>query len=174
MRSVLRERQRLASGDPQLLLDEIDAVHHLRDRMLDLQPGVHLHEEELVGPVGRDDELDRAGARVAARAGGLDRLGTHRRPHLGVEQRRRCLLDDLLMAALQAALALAEMDDVAVCVGQHLDLDVPRIADEALDQQRVVTERTACFAARRGDRVRQLLDRPRRAACPCRRHRPTA
>ena len=42
----------------------------------------------------------------------------------GVEQRRRRLLDDLLVAALQAALALAEMDHVAVRVGEHLHLDV--------------------------------------------------
>ena len=38
---------------------------HLGDRVLDLQPGVHLHEEELIRPVAADDELHRAGADVA-------------------------------------------------------------------------------------------------------------
>ena len=43
----LAEREPLARRDPQLLLDEVDAVDELGDRVLDLQPGVHLEEEEL-------------------------------------------------------------------------------------------------------------------------------
>ena len=46
---VLRDGQRLTGGDPQLPLDEIQPGDQLGDRVLDLQPGVHLHEEELVG-----------------------------------------------------------------------------------------------------------------------------
>ena len=34
---VLRERQRLAGGDAELPLDEVDARHHLGHRVLDLQ-----------------------------------------------------------------------------------------------------------------------------------------
>ena len=44
---VLGERERLAGGDPQLLLDEVEAVDELGDRVLDLQARVHLEEEEL-------------------------------------------------------------------------------------------------------------------------------
>jgi hypothetical protein len=58
----------------------------------------------------------------------------------GVEERRRRLLDHLLVAALDRALALAEVDDVAVLVGQHLDLDVARLLDELLDEHAVVAE----------------------------------
>ena len=46
------QRQRLAGGDPQLPFDQVDAGDHLGDRMLDLQPRVHLHEPEAVGPAG--------------------------------------------------------------------------------------------------------------------------
>ena len=46
---VLHERERLARGDAKLLLDEVDAGHELGHGMLDLEPGVHLDEEELVG-----------------------------------------------------------------------------------------------------------------------------
>ena len=72
-----------------------------------------------------DDELDgaRAGVVDAARAcrtAAAPIAGARRR----VEQRRRRLLDDLLVPALQGALALAEVDDVAVRVGEHLHLDV--------------------------------------------------
>ena len=35
---VLRQRQRLARGDAQLLADHIHAGHHLGDRTLDLNP----------------------------------------------------------------------------------------------------------------------------------------
>ena len=50
---LLSQRQRLAGGDAQLLLDEVDAVDQLGHRMLDLQPRVHLEEEELAGVAGR-------------------------------------------------------------------------------------------------------------------------
>ncbi len=49
------------------------------------------------------------------------------------------------MTPLQAALSLAEVDDVAVGVGEHLHLDVPRAFDQSLDQQRAVAERTLCL-----------------------------
>ena len=60
---LLRERERLARGDAQLLLDEVDAGDELGHRVLDLQAGVHLDEEELVGRGIRHQELDRAAPR---------------------------------------------------------------------------------------------------------------
>ena len=47
--SRLRQRQRLARGHAQLPLHQVEAGDHLGDRMLDLQPGVHLHEPDAVG-----------------------------------------------------------------------------------------------------------------------------
>ena len=55
---VLGERQRLAGRDPDLLGDEVEPGHHLGDRVLDLEPGVHLEEEEVAVLV---EELDGAG-----------------------------------------------------------------------------------------------------------------
>ena len=43
------------------------------------------------------------------------------------------LLDELLVAALDRAVALAEVDDVAVAVGEDLDLDVARVGQVALE-----------------------------------------
>jgi hypothetical protein len=43
----LAERERRAPGNPNLFNDEIEPGNHLRDRMLDLQPRVHLDEVEL-------------------------------------------------------------------------------------------------------------------------------
>ena len=52
------------------------------------------------------------------------------------------------MAPLDRALALAERDDLALPVGQQLDLDVPRPLDVALAEDGVVAERGFRLAAR--------------------------
>ena len=43
------EARVLAGGDQQLRPHQVDAQHGLGDRMLHLQPGIHLQEEELGG-----------------------------------------------------------------------------------------------------------------------------
>ena len=57
---ALLERELLAGGDADHLLDQIDAGDELGHRMLDLQPRVHFQEVETAILAG--DELDRAGA----------------------------------------------------------------------------------------------------------------
>ena len=63
-----------------------------------------------------------------------------------VDDGRRRLLDDLLVAALDRALAFAEVHDGAVCVADDLDLDVARVVDVALEEHRVVAEGGARLA----------------------------
>ena len=77
------------------------------------------------------------------------------------------------MAPLDRALALEEVDDVAVGVGEDLHFDVARPLDEPLDVQRAVAERRGGLAPRGLHRVGDLVARAHRAACPCRRRRPT-
>ena len=91
----------------------------------------------------------------------------------GVSAGRRAFLDDLLMAALHRALALEQVHDVAVVVGEDLDLDVARALDQALDVQRAVAERRRRFAPRGLNRSAIASAGARRRACPCRRRRPT-
>ena len=57
----------------------------------------------------------------------LERLGNVF-ADLGRHLQRGRLFNQLLMAALDGALTLAQGDDVAVLVGQDLELDVPRAA----------------------------------------------
>ncbi len=106
--------------------------------MLDLQPGVHFKKIEIA--VAVDDELDRAGRAIADRARQCHGLRSHRGARLGIDERARRLLDDLLVAALDRAFALAEMHDVAVRVAEHLDLDVARLLDVFLDKDPVVAK----------------------------------
>ena len=82
--------------------------------MLHLQTGVHLHEVELVRTVRRNDELHGAGTDVVDATGGVASGRTDPGAGLGVQQRRGRLLDDLLVAALQAALPLTEVQHAAV------------------------------------------------------------
>ena len=125
--------------------------------MLDLEAGVHL--EEVEGAVLPGDELDRAGGIVVHRLGERDRLLAHLAPRRLVEQRRRRFLDDLLVAALDRAFALAEIDDVAVLVAEHLDLDMARIDDEFLDEDAVVAEGGRGFRLRPRKAFRHLAGR---------------
>ena len=118
---VLGEAEGLARRHPQLPLDQVEAGDQLGDGVLDLEAGVHLEEEELAVLV---EELDRAGVDVAARLGHLHRGLAHGPADLVGEVRGGALLDQLLVAALARAVALAEPQGVAVGVGEDLHLDV--------------------------------------------------
>ena len=78
------------------------------------------------------------------------------------------------MAALDRAVALAEVDARAVAIEQDLDLDVARAVDEALEDEPVVAEGGGRLAPGRGDRVGERLGARGPCACPCRRRRPPA
>ena len=60
--------QATAGRDVELQLDEVESGRELRDRMLHLEPGVHLEERELL-LLRLVEELDRAGVRVAGERG---------------------------------------------------------------------------------------------------------
>src|SRR6202035_4115994 len=67
--------------------------------------------------------------------------GGQRVPQIVVDRRRRALLHDLLVAALDGALALEQVDHVAERVAEDLDLDVPGVGDEPLKEHGAVAER---------------------------------
>ena len=129
-----------ALGDPHLLLDEVEAGEQLGDRVLDLEPGVHLQEPEPPGGLVVE-ELHRAGADVADRPGRRPGRGVQRGPGLLVEPRGGRLLDDLLVPALHRAVPVPDHLDGAVRVTEHLHLDVPPRLDVRLAEHRRVAER---------------------------------
>ena len=88
------------------------------------------------------------------------RLPQHRRDFVraaGRHRRRGRFLHQLLMPALDAALALAQDLHIAVLVRQHLKFDVPRRADELLQVDVGGTERAARFVLRLREQRRQVL-----------------
>jgi hypothetical protein len=126
--------------------------------VLHLEAGVHLQEVEVAVLVHQ--ELDGPGADVADGASRGDRHLAHAGAHRLVDHRRGGLLDDLLVAALHRAVALAEVDGVPLGVGEDLHLDVARPDHRLLEVDRVVAEGRLRLAARAlvgGDELRLAL-----------------
>ncbi len=158
---LLAERQPLAARHPQLPFDQVEAGDGLGHGMLDLQARVHL--EEVEGAVTAQQEFDRACAAITDRLGGGDCGRAHVVAQIGVDRGRGGFLDHLLVAALHRTIALAEMDDVAVIVGEHLNLDVARIDHGFFQDQLARTEGALGLGARRADRLAKIavaLDQP--------------
>src|SRR5579883_115673 len=151
---ALLQRQLLAGRDEDLLAHQIDAGDQLGHRMLDLQARVHLHEEEFAVLI---EELHRAGALVAELADGLGRKPADLGAGLRIEHRAGAFLDQLLMAPLNRAVALAQMNRAALAVAQQLDLHMARLFEIALDIDGIVAEIRAGFALSQLQRFRQLL-----------------
>jgi hypothetical protein len=100
--------------------------------VLHLEARVHLQEVE--GAVLAHHELHRARVRVAGRFRERDRGVSDPRARLLVDDRRGRLLDQLLVPALDRAVALAEEPDVAALVGEDLRLHVVGVLDVALHE----------------------------------------
>ncbi len=123
--------------------------------MLHLEAGVHLQEVRLALLVHQ--ELQRAQAGVA---GGVGRPQRHLAELLAqprVYGRGRRLLDHLLMAALDGALALPQGCDVPPHIADDLELDVAHWLQELLQVQRPVPKGRGRLLAGRVQRRRQLL-----------------
>ena len=118
----LRTAQGIPGGDQQLGADDIHAGDHLRDGMLHLNAGVHLNEVVVPGFVHQ--KLHRTGADIVDGLGDLHRVTAQRLHRLLGYRPRGGELHHLLIPALERAVPLAQMVDVAVLIGQDLHLDV--------------------------------------------------
>ena len=129
---ILFQGQFLPGCKGQLQFDKIDAGHRLGYRMLDLQAWIDL---EKIPVEASNQELDRADTAVSCTftqcAGG----GRYGLAHAGFEIRCRCLLDDFLVAPLQRALALEQMNHPAAAVAGDLHLYVTSLVEIALDHK---------------------------------------
>src|SRR5215210_5646096 len=136
---LLADRESLAPRDPELLFHQIHAGYGFRDRVLHLYPRVHL--DKVKGAFFVHQELHRPGVRVLRGLGESDGGGGHLLARLLVYAGRRGFFYELLAAALDGALPLEEVDDVAFAVPHHLHLDVARLGEELLKVHRPLPER---------------------------------
>src|SRR5690606_24764892 len=151
---LLLHRQRQARGDADLLADDVDAGDFLGDGVLHLHAGVHLHEVHFA--IG-EQELHGAGILIPHRPGGPHRQLADVGSLLGGDLRAGGDLDQLLVAALDRAVAFEQVHGVAEAVGQDLRLDVLRIDDALLQENLRVTERLGGLGDNPGPGVLQLV-----------------
>jgi methylmalonyl-CoA mutase N-terminal domain/subunit len=143
-------------GDPQLGLREVDPGDEFGDGVLHLEAGVHLQEVEGL-EVLVEQELAGPGVGVAHLLGDADRRLAHRGAELLGDPGCRRLLDQLLVAALQGAVPLPEVDRGAVEVGQHLDLHVAGPLEVPLQVALAPAEGRLRLAAGRDERLAHLV-----------------
>ena len=157
-----------ALGHLDLRLDDVEPGDDLGHRVLDLDARVDLDEVEGAG-IGIHQELDRAGADIGGGAADLERRLAHLGPLGVVEIGGRRALDHLLVPALDRAVALEQMHEVAVAVAQQLDLDVARALHQLLEIDLVLAERGLGLAP--GARSPRRAGAPRRRSGACRARR---
>ena len=134
---------------------QVDAGGNLGDGVLHLNAGIHL--DKVVVVVLVHQELHRSHADVANLLGKLYRLvaqllqGRLRHGEGGGE------FHHLLVAALEGAVTLIEMDDVAVAVCQNLHLDVLGLHQEFLHEDGRIAEGLAGLLGNQLEGLAHLL-----------------
>ena len=118
--------ERMALGDEDLRLDDVDVRDGLGDRVLDLDARVDFDEVEVFLILVRE-ELDGAGIDVVDVLHDLQGRCADVLAKLLRQRPGRCHLDDLLVAALDGAVTLIEVDDIAVLIAHDLHFDVLRV-----------------------------------------------
>ena len=125
-------------------LHQVKAGDQLCHRMLDLKAGVDFEEVERLA---FEQELDRAGTDVADVVRQRQRPVVQPLTDIVGDARGGRFLDELLVASLDRALAITEMDHVAVTVGDHLDLHMTRPGQVLLHVHAAVAEGRQAYLA---------------------------
>ncbi|KAH3678079.1 hypothetical protein OGATHE_000734 [Ogataea polymorpha] len=126
-------------------INQIDAIHHFCNSVLDLQPGVNLQKVEVAGRVVHQ-KLDCAGRLV------LDGRGqtfccqaqTFAQVMLATKirhKRRGTLFNDFLVSSLDRALSFSVGDHITQTVTKHLDFDVATFLDVLFDKNTGIGEK---------------------------------
>ena len=152
---VLRDRQRLSHRHQKLQMNKIKPRHHLCHRMLYLQPRIHLKKIKVLLRVHK--ELDSPRIHIPRRQRQPHRRLTHPPPQVLTDDRRRCLLNHLLMTPLHRTFALAQIHAVPIIVRHQLDLNVPRPLDQLLQIDLTRSKAPLRLTTRRRKRRSKLL-----------------
>src|SRR5690554_1170909 len=135
---TLRDAQRFTLRDFELQGDKIKPGNFLGHRMLDLKSGIHFKEVKAAGLV--EQKLHRPRAAIIYRAGCFHCRYTHFGAKLRCHDGAGRFLYHLLMAALDRAIPLAQMDGMAVAICKNLNLDMARFDDRFFKDQLAITK----------------------------------
>ena len=130
--------QRRSRRDLQLRPDNVDIRDFLGDRVLDLHARVHFDEH--VVAVFINKEFDGSRAAVVDMPREVHRVGADGLALFGRQARRGRELHNFLVATLHGAVALKEVDDVALSVGEDLHLDVLRVDHRLFEENGGIAE----------------------------------
>ena len=130
--------QRESTRNHQLPLHEVIASNHLGDGMLNLKPGVHLHEKMLIR-IQVEDELHCPGVVVSDSFGSIDSrtadILADEVWYIG-----RSFFYNLLMSSLDWAISFKQMDVVSMGIAEDLNFDVPRPRDVLFNKHSIIFE----------------------------------
>lgn len=130
--------QARASRNLDLGSNNINSSNLLSDRVLDLDTGVDF--DKVVAVLLVNQELGSTSVPVLDGARHADRIGENARADIGGEVLCGSNFDNLLVATLDGAVTLVQVDDVAKVVTEELDLNVLWPVEEALDKDGAVAE----------------------------------
>ena len=143
--------------------------------MFHLDARVHLQKEILVP---RDQKFDRAQAAIIERFAQAHRVMRDLVKKRARQAPSRGLFDDLLVAALKRAVALEQVQHMALAVARDLHLDMACLGQEAFQQKALGAKGGLCFAQRaldvlhkRGFNRHEPLPAPAAAADRLEQHR---
>ena len=161
MRRETEFGQQAAPGQFKLEVDEVDAEDLLGHRVLDLQARVCLDEEEprfrTLSVAGLDQELEGAEVAVGRCGSEGERCITDRVAQRRWQAGRGRDLDQLLVAPLEAAVPVAEVDDGSALVAGDLDLHMADRCEQLLDEDAIVVECGSGFGNRPAVRILEFV-----------------
>ena len=138
-----------------LRLHEVDAGHHFGDGVLDLNARIDLDEVNLL-LIDVVEKFNGASIAVVRFARELHRCVAKFVANVRRKIRRRRDLDDFLMAALHGAVALVQMQQVAVRVAENLHFEMARARQIFFEEAARIAKRRLCFALRFFERGGEL------------------
>ena len=133
-----------------LRADDVDTGDDFCDRMLHLNARIYL-DEAPIAAFDIDEKLDGAGVEVFRLACDSHRCSADFVANPRVERNGWRHFDNLLMAALDRAVALIKMEDVPVMISKDLNLDVLGPADIALEENGIIAKRCRRLLPRFGN-----------------------
>ena len=127
-----------------LLFNNIDSGNQLRHRVFNLDPGIHLQEIEI--KLFIHQKLNGSCVGISNLFPDLYSRFAHFFPNFRSEGGGGRLFDDLLVPSLDGTFTLKQMDDIAVLVGQDLDLNMTRLLQILFDVNGLISKVSFCLA----------------------------
>src|SRR6266566_3538836 len=128
----LAKRERQPSGDCDLFTNEIESGYQFGYWVFHLEPCVHFEKIKVARFAGYQ-KLHRSGTHIIHGARELNGSSAHCRAQCGIVNWRGALFDYFLMAALNGAFALAQMQHISVAIGKDLYLDMARMRNDLFE-----------------------------------------